>query len=37
MRFRRLAKALFQKGYEVTDVAAGDGEPAYVLDRRPGA
>ena len=32
-RFRRLAQALFAKGYAVTDVAVRDGEPAYVLDR----
>ena len=33
MRFRRLALALFARGYEVTGVTARDGEPAYVLDR----
>jgi predicted GNAT superfamily acetyltransferase len=32
-KFRRLALALFAAGYEVTDVTARDGEPAYVLDR----
>ena len=32
-RFRKLALALFAKGYEVTGVTARDGEPAYVLDR----
>jgi chorismate synthase len=32
-KFRRLAMALFAVGYEVTDVTARDGEPAYVLDR----
>lgn len=34
LRFRKLAKALFSKGYEVTGVTARGGEPAYVLDRR---
>jgi chorismate synthase len=33
MKFRRLATALFAKGYEVTGVTARDDEPAYVLDR----
>ena len=32
-KFRRLAMALFARGYAVTDVTARDGEPAYVLDR----
>ncbi|HMA28877.1 MAG TPA: GNAT family N-acetyltransferase [Thermoanaerobaculia bacterium] len=32
-KFRRLALALFAKGYVATDVAVRDGEPAYVLDR----
>jgi len=32
-KFRRLAMALFAKGYVVTDVTIRDGEPAYVLDR----
>jgi predicted GNAT superfamily acetyltransferase len=33
-RFAALAKALFSRGYVVTDVAAAaDGRPAYVLDR----
>jgi chorismate synthase len=32
-RFRKLATALFAKGYEVTDVTVREGEPAYVLDR----
>jgi chorismate synthase len=32
-RFRKLATALFSRGYVVTDVAVRDGEPAYVLDR----
>ncbi|MGA7992569.1 MAG: GNAT family N-acetyltransferase [Thermoanaerobaculia bacterium] len=33
-RFAALAKALFARGYEVTDVIVGeDGSPAYVLDR----
>ena len=33
MKFRKLAMALFARGYEVTGVTARDGDPAYVLDR----
>jgi predicted GNAT superfamily acetyltransferase len=33
-RFRKLATALFAKGFEVTGVTVREGEPAYVLDRR---
>ncbi len=33
LKFRRLATALFAKGYAVTGVASRNGEPAYVLDR----
>jgi chorismate synthase len=32
-RFRKLATALFVKGFEVTDVVVREGEPAYVLDK----
>jgi chorismate synthase len=32
-RFRKLATALFARGWVVTDVTVRNGEPAYVLDR----
>ena len=32
-RFRRLATALFSRGYEAVDVIVRNGEPAYVLER----
>ena len=32
-RFRKLATALFARGWVVTDVTVREGEPAYVLDR----
>jgi chorismate synthase len=31
-RFRKLASALFEKGFEVTGVVVREGEPAYALD-----